>query len=126
MTGGAGGGVDWPTAGSPVTPDAAAGAARGDGTPSVARTPVRTCVGCRGKGSRTDLMRVVAIEGVAVLDLRARAAGRGAWLHPDPACLALAERRRALPRAPRVPAPLDLAELRTGLERLAAERGAAG
>ncbi|MEJ5915892.1 YlxR family protein [Pseudokineococcus sp. 1T1Z-3] len=43
-----------------------------------------------------------------VVDVRRRLGGRGAWLHPDPACLALAERRRAVPRALRAPAPLDL------------------
>jgi predicted RNA-binding protein YlxR (DUF448 family) len=41
-----------------------------------------------------------------------RLPGRGAHLHRDPACLALAERRRTLPRALRVPPPLDLAPLR--------------
>ena len=51
---------------------------------------------------------------------RARIAGRGAWLHPDPACLDLAEKRRALPRALRVPAPLDTSAVRTEIERLAA------
>ncbi|MFB9570051.1 YlxR family protein [Saccharopolyspora hordei] len=44
---------------------------------------------------------------VVVPDPRRRRPGRGAWLHPDPACLRLAERRRAFPRALRVPGPLD-------------------
>lgn len=45
---------------------------------------------------------------VAVVpDPRRRLGGRGAWLHPDPACLALALRRRALPRALRTGAPVD-------------------
>lgn len=118
MTGGPDGGVDWPTAGRPVTPVTAAS---GDVTPSrERRTPVRTCVGCRGTGSRSDLVRVVVVEGVLVPDTRARIAGRGAWLHPDPACLDLAEKRRALPRALRVPAPLDTSAVRTEIERLAA------
>jgi len=33
--------------------------------------------------------------------------GRGAHLHPDPECLALAERRRAFGRALRADGPLD-------------------
>ncbi len=37
-----------------------------------------------------------------VLDLRQRAPGRGAYLHPGPTCLAQAIRRRALPRALRL------------------------
>ena len=38
--------------------------------------------------------------------------GRGAHLHPDPDCLALAERRRAFGRALRVEGPLDLTLVR--------------
>jgi predicted RNA-binding protein YlxR (DUF448 family) len=36
-----------------------------------------------------------------------RLPGRGAHLHPDAACLDLAERRKAFPRALRVPPPLS-------------------
>ncbi|MBI1378755.1 MAG: DUF448 domain-containing protein [Frankiales bacterium] len=78
---------------------------------------MRTCVGCRGRGGRPDLVRVVVVEGVLVPDPRARIAGRGAWLHPDPACLDLAVRRRALPRALRVPGPLDDTAVRAEIER---------
>ena len=41
--------------------------------------------------------------------------GRGAWLHPDPACLELAERRRAFPRALRIAAAVDVGAVRTHL-----------
>jgi predicted RNA-binding protein YlxR (DUF448 family) len=115
VTQGSGGGVDWPTAGRPAAPDTAP---RGTGARSSRPSPVRTCVGCRATGGRAELVRVVLVDGLLVPDLRARAAGRGAWLHPDPACLDLAERRRALPRALRVPGPLDTAAVRTELERL--------
>jgi uncharacterized protein len=94
-------------------------------TRHAARTPVRTCVGCRGRGGRSDLVRVVVVEGVLVPDPRARIAGRGAWLHPDPACLDLAVRRRALPRALRVPAPLDDTAVRIELERRYADQHSA-
>ncbi|HVN11932.1 MAG TPA: YlxR family protein [Kineosporiaceae bacterium] len=77
---------------------------------------MRTCVGCRVRASRAVLLRVVAVEGgdvpVAVPDPHHRLAGRGAWVHPDPSCLDLAERRRAFPRALRRGGPLDLAALR--------------
>ncbi|MGP4018187.1 YlxR family protein [Saccharopolyspora sp. 5N708] len=73
--------------------------------------PVRTCVGCRIRTSSSELLRVVAEVGragpVAVPDPRRRQPGRGAWLHPDLACLRLAERRRAFPRALRVQGSLD-------------------
>ena len=74
--------------------------------------PVRTCVGCRQRDAAGALLRVVARDGVLVPDPRHREPGRGAHLHPTADCLALAEKRRAFPRALRVPGPLDLAALR--------------
>lgn len=35
------------------------------------------------------------------MDLRRDQPGRGAWIHPDPACVQAARRRRALERAMR-------------------------
>ncbi|WP_460407348.1 YlxR family protein [Actinophytocola sediminis] len=64
------------------------------------------------------MLRVVLVDGNLALDLRRRAAGRGAWLHPDAGCLDKAERRRAFARALRVPGPLDIGSLRSGLEQL--------
>nr|WP_236809376.1 YlxR family protein [Amycolatopsis albispora] len=55
---------------------------------------------------------MVAVEGRLVADERRRLPGRGAWVHPVADCLAKAERRRAFPRALRVPGPLDAAPLR--------------
>ena len=80
------------------------------------REPVRTCVGCRVRTHWSVLLRVVAaeVDGIAcvVPDPRRTRGGRGAWLHPDPACLDLAERRRAFPRALRRSGPLDTGALR--------------
>ncbi|HEX5495310.1 MAG TPA: YlxR family protein [Mycobacteriales bacterium] len=76
------------------------------------RVPVRMCVGCRQRSPVTELLRVVAVEGVLVPDPGRRLPGRGASLHRDPGCLDLAERRRAIPRALRVPGPLDATAVR--------------
>jgi len=65
-----------------------------------------------------ELLRVAVVDGTVVLDLRRRMTGRGAWIHPDLDCLLKAERRRAFPRALRVPGPLDVSEVRGWLERL--------
>jgi uncharacterized protein len=78
-------------------------------------------VGCRTTGSRTDLLRVVAIregssEPVLVVDTRRSMPGRGAWLHPDRACLDLAQRRRAFGRALRLAGPPDLGAVGEYLE----------
>lgn len=69
--------------------------------------PVRTCVGCRSRASRSALLRVVAIESSLVIDERASMPGRGAWVHDDAGCLGNAVQRRAFVRALRVPGPLD-------------------
>ncbi|RBM05067.1 YlxR family protein [Streptomyces sp. PT12] len=74
--------------------------------------PERTCVGCRQRTARSGLLRVVVIEDRCVPDHRGTLPGRGAYLHPTPACLELAVRRRAFPRALRVQGPLDTGELR--------------
>ena len=85
---------------------------------------MRTCVGCRGRALAGELLRVAVVDGDLVLDLRRRIGGRGAWLHPDPDCLTRAERRRAFPRALRVPGPLDVAGVRGQLEQWTHTTGA--
>ena len=68
--------------------------------------PTRTCVGCRKRAPASELIRFVAAAcGDSFLlkaDPSRRLPGRGAHLHPDPACFALAERRRAFGRALRL------------------------
>jgi predicted RNA-binding protein YlxR (DUF448 family) len=73
-------------------------------------------VGCRRRAAKSDLLRVVAVDGVLVADRRGGLPGRGAYLHPDSGCLALAERRRALPRALRHDGPLDTSGVRRTLD----------
>lgn len=82
-------------------------------------TPVRMCIGCRERVAKSLLLRVVAESGAGpgsvssvVPDVRSRRAGRGASLHPTRACLDLAERRKALPRALRLEGPFDTTALR--------------
>ena len=74
--------------------------------------PQRTCVGCRAKAAKTDLLRVVEIEGHLVPDPAGRLPGRGASVHLDPRCVDLAEKRRAFPRALRLDGPLDVTPVR--------------
>ncbi len=67
----------------------------------IASGPVRTCVGCGERDSRSRLLRVVSVRGHLTPDPRVRLPGRGAWLHPRPTCLQGAL-ERGLSRAFRV------------------------
>jgi uncharacterized protein len=66
--------------------------------------PIRTCIGCGERAAKSDLVRVVAAGGEIRPDAAARQPGRGAYLHPSLACLERAQRRKAFPRALRLPA----------------------
>ncbi|WP_456239432.1 YlxR family protein [Actinopolyspora lacussalsi] len=89
--------------------------------------PIRTCIGCRTRTWASDLLRVVAEGGrEAVPDPERRISGRGAWLHPDPACLRSAERRRAFPRALRVRGQLDSTTVQAYVEQVAHEQANTG
>ena len=102
---------------------------------------MRTCVGCRRRAPASELLRVVAVEhgaeppslsfreglsfrkeqgsregkGEAVFsvvpDQARRRPGRGAHIHHDPGCLALAVRRRAFGRALRLTGVVDTGSL---------------
>jgi uncharacterized protein len=69
-------------------------------------SPIRTCVGCRARAAKSDLLRVVAVGDEIVPDPAARMSGRGAYLHPSQGCWERAQRRRAISRALRLPGPL--------------------
>ncbi|MFJ4780434.1 YlxR family protein [Streptomyces sp. NPDC088762] len=77
--------------------------------------PERTCVGCRERAAKSDLLRIVAIEDQCVPDPRGTLPGRGAYVHPAVVCLDQAVRRRAFPRALRSAGALDTTELRKAL-----------
>jgi predicted RNA-binding protein YlxR (DUF448 family) len=81
---------------------------------------VRTCVGCRKRAPASELLRIVAVPDGAdgaggrvrlVPDPHRRLPGRGAHLHPNPDCLALAQRRRAFGRALRLSSVPDAGAL---------------
>ena len=72
---------------------------------------MRTCVGCKERAVKSSLLRLVAAGDAIQPDPRARLPGRGAYLHPSLACLELARRRRAFPRALRTAGSLSLEPL---------------
>jgi predicted RNA-binding protein YlxR (DUF448 family) len=86
----------------------------------VRRVPERTCVGCRFRSEQRSLVRVVrTADGAIEIDPRAPAAGRGAYVHPSPACVDRALRHGALGRALRTSvAPDEARKLRGFIERM--------
>ena len=78
----------------------------------------RTCIGCRKRSGPADLLRMTVSGGLVLPDPDRRAPGRGAHLHPVAECFELAVRRKAFPRAFRVPGPLDV----TGVREYVAQR----
>ena len=72
---------------------------------------MRTCIGCRSRVPASQLLRFVAVRAGEYSQLKPdpnrRLPGRGAHLHPDPACFAQAERRRAFGRALRLTGVAD-------------------
>ena len=71
--------------------------------------PIRSCIACRTEASPGELLRLVAdAQGVVHPDLSAKLPGRGAWVHPSPACIdTLLKRPRIVSRALRCEASLD-------------------
>lgn len=67
--------------------------------------PVRTCLGCRQVAAKSELLRIVAVDGVLTADPAARLGGRGAYVHRRAECLDKAEQRRAFQRALRLSEP---------------------
>ncbi|HEV2034133.1 MAG TPA: YlxR family protein [Candidatus Dormibacteraeota bacterium] len=65
------------------------------------REPVRTCVACRQEAGKRAMVRIVRSPegGGATVDRSGGAAGRGAYLHADAACIEIARKRRALERS---------------------------
>lgn len=81
--------------------------------------PERTCVGCRERAAKSDLLRIVMTEDACVPDDRGTLPGRGAYVHPALVCLDLAVRRRAFPRAFRAKGPLETADVRRYVKQAA-------
>lgn len=61
--------------------------------------PVRTCVGCRKRAEKTELVRIVATPGGPKEDPKAVEPGRGAYVCPGGECMAAAVKKGSLARA---------------------------
>lgn len=64
------------------------------------KIPVRRCSGCGEGKPKKELVRVVrSAEGEISLDLTGKKAGRGAYICPNPDCLAKARKAKRLERS---------------------------
>ena len=75
---------------------------------------VRTCIGCRERAAKSELLRLVWTvlpQPGVIADPSQTQPGRGAYLHPSPNCLESAVRRRAFGRALKVSGTVDPAAL---------------
>lgn len=83
------------------------------------KAPMRMCVACQTMRPKRELVRIVSgRDGEISLDSTGKAAGRGAYLCRDAACLAKAVKEKRLERALKSRIPAETATL---LERLITE-----
>ncbi len=73
------------------------------------KIPQRQCMGCRERRDKRQLIRVVRrTDGSVCLDFSGKLAGRGAYVCPNPQCLARAQKSRALERSLEVAIPEEV------------------
>ena len=73
------------------------------------KIPQRQCMGCRERKEKRQLIRVVRkVDGTVSLDFSGKVSGRGAYLCPDLACLAKAQKAKSLERSLEVPIPEEV------------------
>jgi predicted RNA-binding protein YlxR (DUF448 family) len=88
------------------------------------KAPMRMCVACQTMRPKRELVRIVAgRDGEISLDSTGKAAGRGAYLCRDTACLAKAVKEKRLERALKSRIPAETAIL---LDRLITEGNDSG
>ena len=64
------------------------------------KIPQRQCMGCRERKAKKEMIRVVRqTDGTISLDFSGKLNGRGAYVCPDPACLAKARKAKSLDRS---------------------------
>ncbi|MBP6684849.1 MAG: YlxR family protein [Leucobacter sp.] len=80
--------------------------------------PIRTCVACKTRAARAELLRVVVRDGHLIIDDRAVLPGRGAWVHETAECMNLAVQRGTFARALRASRQLDVQPLENRLKML--------
>jgi len=81
------------------------------------KKPLRTCVGCRQKSDKRELLRIVRTpEGKIEIDPKGKKAGRGTYICKKRSCLEKAAKGKSLEHSLKHPVSPDIiAELAAGL-----------
>ena len=77
-------------------------------TSGAKRSNPRTCVGCKKRDAKANLVKVVAVNGELIFDPAKSIPGRGAWIHSNALCAKRALERNAFPRALRIAKPEEV------------------
>ena len=64
--------------------------------------PIRKCIVTGARCQKAELLRIVRIDGVAVIDLTGTRAGRGAYVMPHSDVIKKAKKKNAIARALRM------------------------
>ena len=77
----------------------------------------RRCVACRSERAPREMLRVVRLpDGQVTLDEQGKASGRGAYVCPEPQCVALCLKRRLLEKSLKCSVPAEVqAKLRAAV-----------
>lgn len=71
-----------------------------EGSAKIKHTPQRSCLVCRAKTDKKDLIRIVrSPDGEAVIDVAKKLPGRGTYICPDRECIERAKKSGALSHA---------------------------
>ncbi|MBE3093005.1 MAG: YlxR family protein, partial [Chloroflexi bacterium] len=78
------------------------------------KVPVRTCIGCKGKKTKKEMIRIIRTpDGKIEIDKTGKKSGRGAYLCGNVKCLDIAFRENSLNKSLKQDIPLPtLDELR--------------
>lgn len=85
------------------------------------RIPLRKCVGCQEEKSKNDLIRIIKTPKEEVLlDATGKKNGRGAYICPNPDCLAKAIKSKGLERSLKTAIPDEVLDsLKKEMDRFA-------
>lgn len=73
------------------------------------KIPLRQCIGCGEMKGKKEMLRILRTEDQGIiLDATGRKNGRGAYICPNPECMARARKSKGLDRAFKMPVPDEI------------------